>query len=92
MIPIIAAGQVYLSPINEYVVVTYSNQGQIKYKGKGMAGVRDISTFREFLPVDPADLLPDEVEMLRCFVSVDLRVGWIWEDGEYEEEETGEEV
>jgi hypothetical protein len=84
--PIIVAGQVYLHPdLNEYLVVVKANQGEIKFKGRGISGVNDLEMFLErFGPVDPADLTTDEVQQLQGLLNsnVALSTGWVPHDEE----------
>lgn len=71
--PQIKVGGLYLNDfINEYLIVTKTNQGQIFYSGKGFTGqVNDESFLERFLPVDPADVQPEELKMLLAFCPPD---------------------
>lgn len=84
--PIIAPGQVYLHPTNEYLVVTKSNRGSISYKGPGFSGLGDVESFLERNgPVDPADLTDAERDVLQGFVDGrPLITGWVQPDDEEE--------
>jgi hypothetical protein len=86
--PIVLPGQVYLhSDVNEYVVVTKSNQGHIQFAGKGIIGVHDIELFLErFGPVDPTDLTSEEKTDLSVVLSQDtvLSTGYVKQEDEAE--------
>lgn len=67
--PQIKVGGIYLNDfVNEYLIVTKTNQGQIFYSGHGFTGQANDEVFLErFLPVDPADVHPDELNELLTF-------------------------
>jgi succinate dehydrogenase flavin-adding protein (antitoxin of CptAB toxin-antitoxin module) len=87
--PIILAGQVYLhGELNQYLVVTKSNQGDIKFKGPGFTGVHDADIFlKRFGPVDPADLTATEKLELIALLDkpINLLVGWVRRDDEQDD-------
>lgn len=89
--PIIMVGQVYLhTTLNEYVVVTKSNRGDVYFAGKGISGKMYYEDFLEqFPPVDPMDLTPEETTELMQVLSADsnLLIGWIGFEDELEDED-----
>jgi hypothetical protein len=88
--PIILIGQVYLhTELNEYLVVTKSNQGEVQFKGQGFCGMSEAETFLERTgPVDPVDLTEAESKALVNLLSKPgpLLVGWVPRDDDDEEE------
>lgn len=64
--PLILAGQIYLNDfINEYLIVTRNNKGQIHYEGNGFKGQAEDQTFVErFLAVSPEDVEAEELQQL----------------------------
>ena len=64
--PLILAGQLYLNAdLNEYLIVTSNNRGQVAYSGAGFSGQAEDVTFLErFQPVDPADVEYNELTRL----------------------------
>ena len=93
--PLILAGQIYLSEdLDEYLIVTRNNRGQIYYEGDGFKGQSEDWTFIEkFKPVDPDDVDNDEITCLieKCPCGTKAMVGYIApsnEDEYYEDEET----
>lgn len=92
--PIIVVGQVYLHSdpkVNEYVVVTKSNRGDIHFRGPGFNGRNDVELFlQRFGPVDPADLDAEETAQLHELLDkpgVPLSIGWVCtEDDEFDED------
>lgn len=89
--PIIMVGQVYLhTALNEYVVVTKSNRGDVYFAGKGISGKMYYEDFLEqFPPVNPADLTPKETaELMEVLCNGgDLLIGWIGFEDELEDED-----
>lgn len=87
--PIITVGQVYLHPEhNEYLVVTKSNRGDIRFSGPGFLGACDVERFLErFGPVDPIDLTEDEHMSLLGLLDVGgkLSTGWVEPDDDDED-------
>lgn len=81
--PLILAGQVYLNAdLNEYLIVTSNNRGQIFYEGIGFKGqAEDMAFIERFGPVDPVDVEPDELEELlrSCPKGTHPQVGFIFE-------------
>lgn len=77
----ILAGQLYLNEeLNEYMVITGTARGQIKYAGKGFKGHSEDQSFIErFKPVDPADVEPQEIfELLElCPIGTTAKTGFI---------------
>lgn len=82
--PLIEAGQLYLNDsLNEYLIVTRNNRGQVYYEGSGFRGSCEDYTFLEkFQPVDPEDV--DEVEinylLSLCPEGTQAAIGIIGED------------
>jgi len=80
----ILAGQLYLhEQLNEYMIVTGTARGQVKYAGKGFNGHSEDQSFIErFKPVDPTDVEPQEIfELLElCPVGTQARIGFIQQD------------
>ena len=89
--PLILVGQIYLSDeLDEYLIVTKNNRGQVFYKGNGFSGQSEDSTFiSSFQPVDPADVDDDEIELLLSFCpdGTEAKVGFIIDETEIEMEE-----
>lgn len=81
--PLIQVGQIYLhAGLNEYLIVTHNNRGQISYEGVGFKGQAEDLTFIErFGPVDPSDV--DENELLDllsfCPVNTEALIGYVTE-------------
>lgn len=73
--PLIVAGQIYLnSELNEYLIVTSNNRGQIYYEGVGFKGQAEDMTFIErFQPVDPADVEVAEIAELLSFCADNIQ-------------------
>ncbi len=84
--PIIIPGQVYLNDeINEYLVVTKTNRGDISFCGNGFSGRHDYERFLErFGPVNPEDLTSSEETQLKSCIedTVKLSTGWVEPDEE----------
>lgn len=61
--PMILTGQMYLNAqLNEYMIVTKTNRGQVSYAGAGFKGnSEDFSFIERFKPVDPLDVEPQEI-------------------------------
>jgi len=61
--PLIQVGQLYLNEyLNEYLIVTKNNRGQISYEGPGFRGsCEDVDFIEKFPAVNPEDV--DEVEV-----------------------------
>lgn len=82
--PVIVPGQLYLSEeLNEYLIVTKNNRGQISYAGVGFKGHSEDQSFVErFRPVDPADVEPQEIQTLLdlCPHSTKVSTGFIQVD------------
>jgi hypothetical protein len=78
---IISVGQLFLHPVlNEYIIVTKSNKGQISYKGVGISGLKEDESFLEsFGPVDPEDVSDEEIQVLLSFCpsGTKAKVGFI---------------
>lgn len=79
--PLILTGQVYLNEdLNEYLIVTKNNRGQVSYEGVGFTGQAEDEAFIDcFKPVDPTDVEPDELlELLSlCPAGTEPKVGYI---------------
>jgi hypothetical protein len=79
--PLILAGQIYLNEdLNEYLIVTANNRGQISYEGVGFKGqAEDLTFIACFQPVDPEDVDAKELlELLSfCLEETEARVGYI---------------
>ncbi len=57
-----------LPSVNEYLIVTGNNRGQISYQGVGFKGQDEDAVFiRMFDPVDPIDVDPMELQELLNF-------------------------
>ena len=88
--PLIVAGQIYLhEALDEYLIVTKNNRGQIFFKGAGFGGQAEDQTFIDwFPPVDPEDVDPDEVVSLLelCPPGTTAKVGFIMDESTDEEE------
>lgn len=71
-IPIIAVGQVFLNEdLNEYLIVSKNNFGQIYYAGPNFKGQSEVETFIErFAPVNPDDVVEQELSTLLSFCPV----------------------
>lgn len=87
--PLILAGQIYLSDeLNEYLIVTKNNRGQVFYKGEGFGGQSEDSTFIErYQAVDPEDVEVGELSLLLSFCpdGTKAKVGFIIDECEVEE-------
>ena len=79
---IVVAGQVYLNPkINEYLVITKTNQDQVSWRGVGFRGTAVSEVFlEEYQPVDPQDLDDAERKSLVSFYNGELLMGCIEND------------
>jgi hypothetical protein len=68
-LPLIRSGQVYLNEdLNEYLIVTSNQLGQVSYEGVGFKGqAEDLLFIERFKPVDPADVDSDELTELLSF-------------------------
>lgn len=64
--PLITDGQLYLNEqLNEYLIVTQNNRGQISYAGHGYTGqANDDNFIARFKPVDPVDVSTAELQEL----------------------------
>jgi len=89
--PLIQAGQVYLNEgLNEYLIVTRNNQGQVSYAGNGFRGsLEDFDFIDKFPAVDPADVDPSELADLlaNCPPNTKPSVGFIPEGTDDDEDE-----
>lgn len=81
--PLIHAGQVFLHEgLNEYIIVTKNDRGQIAYQGDGFRGnLEDYDFLEKFPAVDPADIDDVEVEFLLsyCPPGTEASIGYIGE-------------
>jgi len=92
--PLIQIGQIYLNEeLDEYLIVTRNNRGQIYYEGDGFSGqAEDWSFIERFPPVDPDDVDIEEIILLvgKCPCGTEAKVGYVEltedDDIEYEEE------
>lgn len=79
--PLILVGQIYLNPdVQEYLIVTNNNRGQVSYEGVGFKGQAEDETFIErFGPVDPEDVDTPELQELLSFCPAETEalVGYI---------------
>jgi len=81
--PLILVGQIYLNQdplVNEYLIVTNNNRGQISYEGVGFKGQSEDYTFiKRFGPVDPEDVDTPELQELLSFCpeGTEALVGYI---------------
>jgi hypothetical protein len=82
--PVIAAGQLFLNEaLNEYLIVTKNQRGQIHYAGPGFKGFSEDHSFIDrFQPVDPADVEPAELRTLLelCPIGTRASTGYIAEE------------
>lgn len=82
--PLILAGQVYLNDeLNEYLIVTKSNRGQINYRGNGFCGqFEDHEFIEKFEPVNPVDIDEDELKdlLFMCPDGTEAKIGFIMEE------------
>jgi hypothetical protein len=89
--PIILPGQVYLHySLNEYIVVTKSTRGDVRYRGKGFSGMNEVELFLERCgPVDPEDLTITETADLTALLSEPgpLLIGWVTCDDDETDDE-----
>lgn len=89
--PIVVPGQVYLHTINEYIVVTKANKGEITFRGPGISGMSQVECFlSKFAPVNPEDLTVTEAGALVNLLlkPIALTIGWVkQEDDEFEEDD-----
>jgi hypothetical protein len=80
----IHAGQVYLNAdLNEYLIVTRNNRGQVHYAGNGFLGQAEDQSFIErFGPVNPKDVDHEElIDLLcNCAPGTKASTGFILED------------
>lgn len=83
-LPMIRIGQLYLhEDLNEYIVITRTERGQVRYAGNGVNGHAEAITFLEkFQPVDPMDVEPQEIHDLLelCPIGTRASTGYIKED------------
>lgn len=81
--PLIQAGQFFLHEgLNEYLIVTKNDRGQITYQGNGFRGsLEDVDFLEKFPAVDPADVDEVEVDLLLSFCppGTEASVGFIGE-------------
>lgn len=78
--PLILPGQVYLNEqLDEYIVVTRTNRGQIFFRGVGIHGSAEDQEFVDYYPpVDPEDLTGIERGELEGLVEgLELLVGFV---------------
>ena len=82
--PMISIGQVFLNAeLNEYLIVTRNQRGQISYEGYGFKGHSEDSSFVErFKPVDPTDIDAEELKSLvaLCPIGTKATTGFISEE------------
>lgn len=93
--PLIQVGQFYLNEwLDEYLIVTKNNRGQIHYEGDGFNGQSEDWCFIEkFPPVDPEDVDALEIISLvsKCPFGTQAKIGYIMSEDE-EVEEVEEEI
>ena len=81
--PLILAGQVYLNAdLNEYLIVTNNNRGQVAYEGVGFKGqAEDVLFIERFQPVNPSDVDQVELDELSefCDAGIQPSTGYIIE-------------
>lgn len=67
--PLIRIGQLFLNEqLNEYLIITKNNRGQISYEGNGFRGsCEDVDFIEKFPAVNPEDVDLVEVEYLLTF-------------------------
>lgn len=88
--PLIKVGQLFLNEgLNEYLIVTRNNQGQVSYAGPGFRGsLEDYDFIDKFPAVDPDDVDSDELAQLlaQCPDGTEPSVGFIPEGSDGEDE------
>ena len=79
MLAIVLPGQVYYhEQLNEYLVVTRANRGDISYSGPGFRGNMEVETFLStFQPVDVDDLEEGEALTLVNLAGTQLKTGYV---------------
>jgi len=81
--PLIKVGQLFLNEgLNEYMIVTRNNQGQIAYAGQGFRGnLEDYDFIEKFPAVSPEDVDSAELAELlaHCPPNTEATVGFIGE-------------
>ena len=86
--PLIQVGQLFLNEgLNEYLIITRNNQGQVSYAGNGFRGsLEDFDFIEKFPAVDPADVDPSELEQLlsNCPPGTVAAVGFVGEGSDDE--------
>lgn len=84
--PLIKVGQLFLNEgLNEYLIITRNNQGQVSYAGNGFRGsLEDFDFIEKFPAVDPSDVDPTELLQLlsNCPDGTSPSVGFVPEDGD----------
>ena len=82
--PMISVGQLYYNEdLNEYLVVTKNERGQVRYAGTGFFGHSEDQSFIErFKPVDPRDLTDAETVSLLVLLpdGTRLQTGFIQDE------------
>lgn len=81
--PAIKVGQIYLhQALNEYLIVTKAQRGEIYFEGNGFRGHSEDYVFLERFPaVDPVDVDEVEIEYLltMCPPGTEASVGFVEE-------------
>ena len=81
--PTVRVGQIYLHEgLNEYLIVTKNNRGEVYFEGNGFRGhAEDVSFIERFPAVDPADVDDVEIEYLltMCPPGTEATVGFVEE-------------
>lgn len=89
--PLIKVGQLFLNEsLNEYLIITRNNNGQVSYAGIGFRGcLEDLDFIDKFPAVDPADVDPTELLQLlnECPEGTIPSVGFIVEGADADEDE-----
>lgn len=79
--PLIQVGQLFLNEgLNEYLIVTRNNQGQVSYAGNGFRGsLEDYDFMEKFPAVDPDNVATDEIQILLAFCpeGTEVSVGFV---------------
>ncbi len=88
--PLIKVGQLFLNEgLNEYLIVTNNNQGQVSYAGNGFRGsLEDFDFIDKFPAVDPDDVDATEINELlaHCPPDTEATIGFIGEGSGDEDE------
>lgn len=80
---LIQVGQLFLhEQLNEYMIVTRNDRGQISFEGSGFRGqLEDFAFIEKFQPVDPENVDQAEIEYLltMCPPGTEALIGFVGE-------------